>query len=97
MKDTKWTNEPPTKEGYYWFFGWTWATPDDLLTTKKELVFVDVRKISNGFVYICKGALIYPRSENHIGVWVKIEMPNMFGQDEIVDNLGDAFIEGYDE
>lgn len=70
-----WTKEIPKQAGYYWFYGdpftdKRWTKPEDI---RIELSLVEIRKISNGFVYIARGNFM----ENKIGFWQKAELPEL--------------------
>lgn len=65
---TKW----PTKEGYYWFYGFPYGI--DRLENKPSWSCVNVRKISNGVIFIRDGNFWYA-SEGAVGVFFPAEMP----------------------
>ena len=72
----KWTSEWPEKKGYYWFYGYRWYGE-----TKKELIFVEVRKTSNGFIYVGAGQFIY-KSEVEEPLFQKVILPELPGEND---------------
>ena len=76
-----WTKEWPTESGFYWFYGFLWSRMDG---DKPHLVSVEVRQISNGIMYVAKGAFIYKR-EKHIGFWHKADFPELPSHSELMD------------
>ena len=64
----KWNKDIPTKPGYYWFYGELWD--------KKDIYYIRCRKITNGFMYVTKGAFVYPKREC-VGVWQPVIFPEL--------------------
>jgi len=69
--ENKWTKEFPNKVGWYWFYGYVFQGEDN-----KELCAVRVRKISNGFAYICNGNFM-SKKETGEGVFTPMTIPNL--------------------
>ena len=66
----EWTREWPKQAGRYWFLGYDFGSGHD---QPVRLHNVSVRKIRNGFMYICDGHFIYPGKAE--GLWCKAELP----------------------
>jgi hypothetical protein len=64
----EWSTKIPEEQGQYWFIGYAWGKEH-----KKELYYVSVRKILNGFVYITSGNFM----ENKQGFWQKVILPEL--------------------
>lgn len=71
-----WKKEWPTKSGFYWFYGWAFQ-----LWKKhpRELYYVQVLKISNGFLYITNGYDL-DKSEAE-GRWQPVILPKLPSND----------------
>lgn len=84
-----WTQDFPQSEGNFWFYG----SPhhglmgqdysDDAPPIPRQMYFVKIRKISNGFAVIIDGQLMRKNKfdkENHIagyvGYWKPAELPD---------------------
>lgn len=65
----KWIKEFPTKEGWYWFYGYRFKS-----SAKKELCIVQVWKISNGLIHICNGNFMF-KNETGKGKFIKATLP----------------------
>jgi hypothetical protein len=73
----KWTKTWPKKNGFYWFYGWRFGKYNDFVTGKPEepeISFVEVRKVSNGFLHITNG---YTLEEDADGMWLKVNLPEL--------------------
>ncbi len=62
-----WTEQWPTKPGYYWFYGWPFKDRDD----KPKLHFVEVWKEG---AFVTNGHFLY-KSEGGEGYWMPVETP----------------------
>jgi NADPH-dependent ferric siderophore reductase len=71
--DALWTDEWPTEEGYYWFYGHTSRHRAD---RPYEINVVQVAHGANCTVYICRGALLY-KVEGADGVWQPVYPPEL--------------------
>jgi hypothetical protein len=74
---SKWTTEwPKKKKGLYWFYGWRYGRQYGLKgePIAPELSLVEARKISNGMMYVVRGAFWGP-SEGGIGLFCKADLP----------------------
>lgn len=69
----KWTEKWPTKEGKYWFYGWTGSV--DKKYNKKKLYFTETMKISNGLMFYANGQFLY--KEELEGKWTEVELPTL--------------------
>ena len=67
----KWMKSFPKKEGWYWFYGYIFKRE-----LKKELCIVNVRKIANGFMYICNGNFMYEK-ETGKGKFIPATLPKL--------------------
>jgi hypothetical protein len=79
MKE-QWTDIWPTKEGTYWFYGWRFGNEGLHKDDAPELSFVEVMKISNGFLYITRGHTLeitkgYDGGAK--GKWLKASLPEL--------------------
>lgn len=77
-----WTNEIPTKAGWYWFYGDAFGQARHIGTVYSTPVLrmVQVREIVNGLAFIGGGALMFPNSPNessHHGVWQQASVPEI--------------------
>jgi hypothetical protein len=73
MKD-KWSDKYPTEVGWYWCFGnYLGNKTQNEWAEKLHMIPVQVRKISNGFVYIGHGTMLY--ASEWKGYWIKAEVP----------------------
>lgn len=73
MGNTNWTREWPNKPGKYWFYGYLYGNKD----FKKELCYVEVRKIAQGkLMFQTHGTVIY-ESEKHDGYFSEIDLPQL--------------------
>ena len=69
-KKALWSQDWPTKPGFYWFYGRDW--PRAPLSMELAEVFLS----GNGHpVYICRGAFIN-KLEGSDGFWTKANLPN---------------------
>ena len=73
----KWTKTFPKKEGWYWFYGYRFKRE-----TEKEYCIVQVRKISNGFMYICNGNFMF-KKETGEGKFIPAILPELPKQREL--------------
>ena len=75
----KWTTEFPTKPGKYWFYGYRFGKVSCGLLQKPELLYVQVRKIQNGFIYIANGQFMskHEVEEPHFQEVILPELPTM--------------------
>ena len=71
-----WSEEWPTKEGMYWFYGWRsefWDQQPKLRVVKVQHTGQDTKPYPT---YICDGAFLY-KSEGANGLWLSIDMPQL--------------------
>jgi hypothetical protein len=68
-----WTSKWPERAGTYWFYGTQFEKV--IPNSKPELCFVEVFKISNGFVYVSNGSFLYKSQSS--GVWQEAELPEL--------------------
>lgn len=69
----KWETEWPTKAGCYWLFGWQYKY-DKEQGKKPKFIFVEVRKIENGFIHVANGQFMY-KSHEAEGKWQEVKFP----------------------
>ncbi len=55
----KWTKKFPNKAGLYWFYGYRYGKISCGQEQEKEFILVKSRKISNGFILVGGGQMIY--------------------------------------
>jgi hypothetical protein len=74
----KWQNKFPQETGCWWFYGWRFDKINRITTNpnKPELIFVKVRKISNGYCHIADGQFMY-EEESAGGKWLKATLPRL--------------------
>ena len=70
-----WKKGFPTKEGFYWFYGYRWGKISMGENQKPKYYFVDVGKTSNGFMYIADGNFMF-ESETEEAYFQKIIFPS---------------------
>jgi hypothetical protein len=71
-----WTRGFPPDEGDYWFYGYIFGKPDK--REKPRLEKLEVRRISNGLIYLLSGACsLEPR--DMLGFWQKMIVPDTQG------------------
>jgi hypothetical protein len=73
----EWSEELPTEEGWYWFYGWMhgeWKEEDRYSTNKPSFWPVEARATRQGFVYIVKGHFMYERMPIR-GYFIKTDLP----------------------
>jgi hypothetical protein len=58
---TKWSNKFPTKIGRYWFYGYRYGKVNCGYVCEPELMYVMVRKVSNGFMYVANGQFMFEK------------------------------------
>jgi hypothetical protein len=73
--------EFPKQVGWYWFYGYRWKSDKSV-----RLSCVRVRKVVNGFMYICDGQFMY-ESEGAEGKFFKAELPDQKLLDEVESKL----------
>ena len=79
----KWTTEFPTKPGNYWFYGYRYGKYDFNGEKRKlELMYCEVHKAANGFIYIANGQFVYKSEveEPHFQEVILPELPTMNGE-----------------
>lgn len=59
----RWTTKFPQKEGLYWFYGYRFGKEGYPKDNKPELMYVEVWKCANGFMYVANGQFM---SENEV-------------------------------
>jgi hypothetical protein len=76
--NTKWQDNFPQEEGYWWFYGWRFDRINRITDkpNKPEICFVKVRKASNAFMYITNGGFMYEQ-EIGGGKWLKATLPEL--------------------
>ncbi len=57
MKE-EWSTEFPKKEGKYWFYGYRYGKISVGEECEPELMFAEVMKTSNGFLYVANGHMM---------------------------------------
>ena len=67
---TEWTKDWPQKPGVYWFYGWPFKDRE----RPTKIHFVEVRKISNGMIYVTNGHFLY-KTEGADGYWCEAYPP----------------------
>ncbi len=55
----KWTKEWPTEEGFYWLYSYRYGKISCGYEQKPELMLMEVHKISNGFMGVANGQIVY--------------------------------------
>jgi len=66
---TEWTTEWPTTKGWYWFYGWDFGRGRSG-REEPTLYPVRIKKVSNGYMYVCEGYFIYKGQAE--GLWLPI-------------------------
>lgn len=66
-----WSKDWPTEPGRYWFYG-----VSHKCSTENLLRPAEVRKISNGIMYIADGAFIY-KEDGAVGWWAPLVEPEL--------------------
>jgi len=72
----QWTNEFPTKPGWYWFYGYRWGRISCGHEEKPELMTVKVSTIKNGFLYVADGQFMF-ESEVEDAHFKKLDEPTI--------------------
>lgn len=74
-----WTEEWPTAEGMYWFYGWLWCDKyyTNLIERKPQCSIVDVKRIANGALYVSHGTFLHKNTGRHVGLWHKVDLDNL--------------------
>jgi len=70
----EWSNKFPKKAGNYWFYGYRYGKVSCGHESKPEMMFVQVRKCSNGFLYIANGQFM-SANEVEEAHFIPAEMP----------------------
>ena len=75
----KWSKKWPKKAGNYWFYGYRYGKESCGTPNDPELVFMKVRKISNGFMLIGNGQFMYESEveEPHFQKAILPELPHL--------------------
>ena len=71
-----WTKKFPKEKGMYWFYGYRYGKINCGDEYEPELMFVEVRKILNGFIYVASGQYIY-KSEVEEPHFQKVILPEL--------------------
>ena len=72
-----WQTEFPKEEGKYWFYGYRHGKMGIMKKENKpELMYVEVRKISKGFLYVASGRIMF-ESEVECPHFKKIDLPEL--------------------
>lgn len=71
-----WSKLFPKKKGKYWFYGYRYGKASCGQERKPELMLVDVRKASTGFMYVANGHFMYP-SEVECAHFKKADLPEV--------------------
>lgn len=66
-----WTKEVPTKEGFYWFYGYPFGYWRGKPDKDERLIVVEVHKTLKDFTYVGLGTFLFPYSKEQpmIGYW----------------------------
>jgi hypothetical protein len=75
--NTEWTSKWPTKPGRYWFYGWPYGRPYEVISNKPippELNHVDVWKVSNGLAYVRDGNF-WDKNQGAVGLFIPAGLP----------------------
>jgi hypothetical protein len=86
LNKKRWTQEWPTKPGFYWFYGISKFLAQ-FPNHKPELVLMEVREISNGVIYSTRGQFLF-KSNIKIAWFRKAKLPDTTGL--IEDDLNDG-------
>ncbi len=54
MNKVKWINKIPDIDGKYWLYAKIWGDEEP------HLYIIKVMKVSNGYIWECRGAFLYP-------------------------------------
>jgi len=75
---SKWSREFPKEEGCYWFYGYRYGKYDrpNGETVKPELMFMEVHRCANGFMYVASGQFMY-ESEVEEAHFMKVDLPKL--------------------
>ena len=76
MKIEDWSTEFPKEEGEYWFYGYRYGKISCGREEEPELMFVEVRKTSNGFLFIAAGQMMW-ESEVEEPHFMKVDLPEL--------------------
>ena len=72
----QWTNEFPTKPGWYWFYGYRWGRISCGNKETPRLMTVRVDKVNGGYIYIADGHFMY-ESEVEDAHFKKLDEPTI--------------------
>lgn len=74
----EWSTRFPQSKGLYWFYGYRYGK-NSFFKHEPELILVEVRKVSNGFMYVSNGQFIYKKEveEPHFQKVILPELPRM--------------------
>lgn len=76
MENDGWSTEFPIEEGEYWFYGYRYGKISVGRECEPELMFVEVRKASNGFLFIASGHMMW-ESEVEEPHFKKVDLPEL--------------------
>jgi hypothetical protein len=76
MKNDEWTTEFPKEKGEYWFYGYRYGKISVGRECEPELMFVEVIKSSNGFLYNAAGQMMW-ESEVEEPHFKKADLPEL--------------------
>lgn len=74
---SRWSEDLPTEEGWYWFYGWMHGEwKKDVTGSPREPSFWPVQSIATrgGFTYVAKGQFLYDRMPIR-GYFAKADLP----------------------
>lgn len=67
-----WSDEWPAAAGEYWLYGWIYK---DEYVNPPKFHFVKVRKIRDGFMYVCEGQFVF-KNDSAKGKWQPVVFPD---------------------
>jgi len=76
MDEDDWTTEFPKEEGHFWFYGYRYGKVSCVQSQKPELLFVKVRKISNGYMHITEGHCMW-ENEVEDAHFQRVKLPKL--------------------
>lgn len=66
-----WTQTIPTKDGQYWFYGWTYGETDKAPSWS----LIEVMITPTGPLYVLKGSFWDPKHEKAVGKFTPLILP----------------------
>ena len=76
MKNGDWSTEFPKEVGEYWFYGYRYGKISVGREVEPELMFIEARRCSNGFLYIAAGQHMF-ESEVEEPHFKKVDLPEL--------------------